>query len=103
MLISRYDQIAGRVGSDAHDEARARLERAVVNTLSGDVPGLIPPQHIAQIIDVINKNRPVVNTARRTQPDQRENHLAVHRRPSDRRQAGDRENRNGLDQDGRHA
>lgn len=65
VLISRYDQIAGRVGAGARDEARTRLERAVVNTLSGDVPGLIPPQHIAQIMQVINTNRPLVQASRK--------------------------------------
>jgi len=65
MLISRYDQIASRAGVGARDAAVERIQRAVANTLSGDVAGLIPPQHIAQIMQVIDKNRPLVNFSRR--------------------------------------
>jgi HK97 family phage major capsid protein len=65
VLITRYDQIAGRVGGGERDAARARLERAVAHTLTSDVPGLVPAQHLAQILQVINKSRPLVQASRR--------------------------------------
>jgi hypothetical protein len=43
--------------------AQERLER-VEHTLTEDVPGLLPPTHMAQILDIINGSRPVVNSAR---------------------------------------
>jgi len=63
-LVMRYDLIARQAGPDARDRAGERLVRVVANTLSGDVPGIVPTQHLAQIIDVINKNRPIVQSAR---------------------------------------
>lgn len=39
------------------------LERTPANTLSSNVGGLTPPQHIAQIFQVINKSRALVNAA----------------------------------------
>jgi HK97 family phage major capsid protein len=48
--------------------AQQRLElvkRAPANTLSSNVAGLTPPQHIAQIFQVINNERPLVNAAQR--------------------------------------
>jgi hypothetical protein len=47
---------------------RERLQlakRIPANTLSSDVGGLIPEQHIAQIFQVINRSRPLVDSARR--------------------------------------
>ncbi len=64
MLISRYDQIASRSGQGTREGAINRLQRAVVNTVSSDIGGLIPPQHIAQIMQVINKTRPLVQASR---------------------------------------
>ena len=40
--------------------ARAHLARTPANTLTSDVPGLLPPQHIAQIFQVIDRSRPLV-------------------------------------------
>src|SRR5580765_3457875 len=65
VLVARYDQIASRAGSGARDAAADRIQRALVNTLSTDVAGLIPPQHIAQLMQVIGNNRPLVNASRR--------------------------------------
>ncbi len=42
------------------------LKRVPANTLSSNVPGLIPQQHIAQIFQVIDTSRPLVATAQRT-------------------------------------
>lgn len=64
-LIVRYDLIRNAAGPMAREHASERLTRAVANTLSGDVPGLVPPQHLAQIVDVIRKNRPIVENSRR--------------------------------------
>lgn len=64
-LITRVDRVAAMVGPDLRSHAAERLQRAVINTLSSDVPGLIPPQHITQIFDVINKARPIVEASRR--------------------------------------
>ena len=42
------------------------LMRTPANTLSSNVPGLTPAQHISQIFQVINKSRPLVDSALRT-------------------------------------
>jgi HK97 family phage major capsid protein len=42
------------------------LKRTPANTLSSNVAGLTPAQHIAQIFQVINNERPLVASARRT-------------------------------------
>ena len=63
-LIVRYDTIAGRAGPGAREAATERLTRASVNTLIGDVPGLHPPQHLAQILEVISKSRPIVEATK---------------------------------------
>ncbi len=52
-------------GEVAMQAARERLMRTPEHTLTSDVDGLLPPQHITQILDVINKSRPVVATANR--------------------------------------
>jgi len=44
-------------------QAQERLQR-VEHTLTEDVPGLLPPQHMSQIMDIINGTRPVVVSAR---------------------------------------
>lgn len=63
-LIVRFDLIARTVGEGAREGAGQRLQRAVANTLTGDVPGLVPAQHLAQITDVINRSRPIVSNSR---------------------------------------
>jgi HK97 family phage major capsid protein len=50
------------------DAARTRLQlikRTPANTLSSNVAGLIPPQHISQIFQVIDDSRPLVASAQR--------------------------------------
>ncbi len=44
-------------------KAQERLER-VEHTLTEDVPGLLPPTHMTQIMDIINGIRPVCTSAR---------------------------------------
>jgi len=66
VLIVRFDAIAQRAGGvDVRRAAEARIERVVANTLSSDVAGLVPPQYLTQIAQVINKSRPIVDSARR--------------------------------------
>ena len=68
-MIVRYPLIAANAAGDPsrevaiREQAAARLER-VQNTLTSDVAGLLPPQHLAQIMDIINKTRPVVASGR---------------------------------------
>jgi len=62
-MIARFDVIATRAGI-SQEVARERLTRAVAHTITTDVPGLLPPQHLAQIIDVISAARPIVQSAR---------------------------------------
>jgi hypothetical protein len=60
-------QIQAQVGDRSEIEAaNARLDllkRTPANTLSSNVAGLIPEQHIAQIFQVINRSRPLVASA----------------------------------------
>jgi HK97 family phage major capsid protein len=68
-LIERYPIIASNAAGDPgravalREEASARLQR-VQNTLTSDIQGLLPPQYLAQIMDIINKSRPVVESGR---------------------------------------
>ena len=68
-LIVRYPLLAANAAGDPsrevaiREQALERLQR-VANTLTSDVAGLLPPQHLAQIMDIINKSRPVVASAR---------------------------------------
>ena len=65
VILSRYDNIAALAGAGSRDAAMERLSRAVANTISADVGGLIPPQHLAQLFDVISTSRPIVESSRR--------------------------------------
>jgi len=61
-------KIAGLVGTEEVERARERLNLAMrtpANTLSSDVAGLTPPQHIQQIFQVIDTSRPLVASALR--------------------------------------
>jgi HK97 family phage major capsid protein len=69
-IIVRYPEIATlAAGSNnavpaVKEQAIERLQRTIAHTTSGDVPGLVPPQHMAQIMDIINGSRPVVASGR---------------------------------------
>jgi HK97 family phage major capsid protein len=70
----RFPQIAERAAPSGQvrefvEQAADRLERAPGNTLSSNVPGLVPPRHIAQIMDLINSSRPVVQAGRQLDLD----------------------------------
>ena len=68
-ILTRESQacakIAAQFGDPAGIEAaRARIDllrRTPANTLSSNVGGLQPPQHIEQIFQVIDKSRPIVS------------------------------------------
>jgi HK97 family phage major capsid protein len=63
-LLVKYPELQSRVNDRDAEYAKERLMRAPQHTLSSDLPGLIPPQYLTQILDVINKSRPVISTAR---------------------------------------
>ena len=65
VMITKYDQIAALAGGEqARQAAAERKNRAPVNTLSSNLAGLQPPQYLAQIMDVIDKSRPIVATSK---------------------------------------
>jgi HK97 family phage major capsid protein len=62
-----FAAIQQRLSPTEIEAARTRLQmikRVPANTLSSNVSGLIPDQHIAQIFQVINTGRPIVASAR---------------------------------------
>jgi hypothetical protein len=64
-----FAKIAAQFGRDEVEAAHERLGllmRTPANTLSSNVAGLTPAQHIDQIFQVINKKRPLVDSALRT-------------------------------------
>jgi hypothetical protein len=79
-LILRYPAVAVRAGERAEESAKGRMTRAmapmspqeqqtlmragVEHTLLADIPGLIVPQHLAEIMQVISRSRPLVEAAR---------------------------------------
>jgi hypothetical protein len=73
ILLTRDTPTAGMIQAQCGDKseieaARSRLDllkRTPANTLSSNVAGLIPEQHIAQIFQVINRSRPLVASATR--------------------------------------
>jgi hypothetical protein len=69
ILTSQFQtagMIAGQVGASEVETAKERLQlakRTPANTLSSNVGGLTPPQHINQIFQVIDKSRNLVSAA----------------------------------------
>jgi len=67
-ILSRPSEVCSKIatlagGSEVSSRAAERLavaKRTPANTLTADVPGLIPEQHIAQIFQVIDASRPLV-------------------------------------------
>ncbi len=71
-LIVRYPVIARLAGDNDQTKidtmkarAQERLSRALENTVSGDNEGLLPPVHMAEIMDIIDTKRPVINAGAR--------------------------------------
>jgi HK97 family phage major capsid protein len=73
-IITRESRVCSQIASQFANPqeiqvARERLQlakRAPDNTLSSNVDGLIPDQHIAEIFQVIDSSRPIVASARRS-------------------------------------
>ena len=70
-LIVRYPEIAqlaaptnGDVAA-VRDQAVERLQRAIAHTTSSNIAGLVPPAHMAEIMDSSTARRPVVNSGRK--------------------------------------
>jgi hypothetical protein len=57
-------KVEREIGTQAIADAGERLLR-VQHTLTSDIGGLLPPQHISQIMDIIDPSRPVVVTGNR--------------------------------------
>ena len=76
MILARSASSSGELakvaenwgGEDEVMKARTRLEllKRTASTLTSDVPGLSPDQHLAQIFQVIDNSRPIVSDAPRT-------------------------------------
>jgi hypothetical protein len=68
-MITRFPQVAELAAGPRGDvraiveESGERLQR-VVNTLSTNIAGIVLPTHMTQILDIIDKSRPVVNSGR---------------------------------------
>ena len=64
---SECQKVVAQLGNDDEvvraRERLAMLKARVNNTLSSNVGGLIPPQHIAQIFQIIDESRPLVAAA----------------------------------------
>jgi hypothetical protein len=73
-ILSRSSNECAKIAAQFGDKdevlkARERLQllkRTPANTLSSNVGGLIPPQHISQIFQIIDASRPLVATAQKT-------------------------------------
>jgi hypothetical protein len=65
-LLVRFDPIAGAAGPHARAQAQERLQRVAPagSTLTTDVPGLMPPQHVAEIFQQISAARPIIAISR---------------------------------------
>jgi HK97 family phage major capsid protein len=63
-LIVERNAIGALVGPQGRAAAEERISRVMANTLSSDVAGLIRPQYLDQIAQLIDKSRPIVQSAR---------------------------------------
>jgi HK97 family phage major capsid protein len=63
-ILTRFAYIGASVDPGVRQRAQQRLTRAVEPVLTTDVPGLIRPEYIAQIMQVISRERPIVSSAR---------------------------------------
>jgi HK97 family phage major capsid protein len=63
-VLCRFANIAATVEPGVRQRAQQRLQRAVEPVLTTDVPGLIRPQYVDEIVGVINRERPIVATSR---------------------------------------
>ncbi len=71
VILTGQGRVAGQIAAQVGDKAEIRraaerlelIKRTPANTLSSNVGGLIPPQHIAQIFQQIDSSRPLVEAA----------------------------------------
>jgi len=63
VVITRFDRIGATVSPHLRRQAQQRLERAVSQVLTANVTGLTSVQYINQIMQVINRSRPLVQAA----------------------------------------
>lgn len=74
VILTREGQVCSKIATQFGDKSAIEsaaqrlqlLKRTPANTLSSNVEGLQPEQHIAQIFQVIDKSRPLVATAVRS-------------------------------------
>jgi HK97 family phage major capsid protein len=65
-IVRRFDGIAQLAGGPpARAQAVERLDRAVANTTTTEIAGLLPTSYLTQIMQVIDTSRPVVDSSRR--------------------------------------
>ena len=62
-LITKFPYIGAAVDPGVRQRAVQRHQRAVETVLTTDVPGLIRPEYISQIMQVILRDRPLVASA----------------------------------------
>jgi HK97 family phage major capsid protein len=65
LVLTRSDRVGHSVPVHIRHAAAERLERAVSQVLTADVGPLIQPQYIAQIMQLIDRARPLVNASNR--------------------------------------
>ena len=104
-ILTRNSEICSKIavlagGSEIVNKAHERMlaaKRTPANTLTSDVPGLIPEQHIAQIFQVIERSRPFVASGVPDRP-QPWDHLVPenHSAPARRRSVGRERRRPGI-------
>ncbi|HKE76619.1 MAG TPA: hypothetical protein VKB57_23580 [Acidimicrobiales bacterium] len=63
VIITRFDRVGSTVSPHLRHQAQQRLERAVSQVLTSNVTGLTSVQYINQIMQVINRSRPLVQAA----------------------------------------
>lgn len=64
-ILTRFANIGASVDGPVRQRAAARHQRAVEQVLTSNVAGLIQPQYLAQIMQVIDRQRPIVDTSRK--------------------------------------
>jgi hypothetical protein len=59
-ILTRFAQVGGSVDPQVRQRAAQRLARVVETVTTPDLPGVIRPQYLADIVGIINKARPIV-------------------------------------------
>jgi HK97 family phage major capsid protein len=65
VILTRFNHIGATVPVHQRHRAQERLQRAVQQVLTADVGPLVQPQYIAQIMQVIDRSRPLVDASNR--------------------------------------